>query len=67
MASASQLPQLQQPGPDGRILDFRSIFNTIAEKSGISNIDDYYMDVQVMPDQQVADQAQAGNMVPVGG
>ena len=65
MGAAGQLPQLQQPGPDGRMLDFRSIFNTIAEKSGISNIDDYYMDVQVMPDEQVAQQAQAGNMVPV--
>jgi len=67
MAAAGQLPQLQQPGPDGRMLDFRSIFNAIAEKSGITNIDDYYMDVQVMPDEQVAQQAQAGNMVPVGG
>jgi hypothetical protein len=67
MGAAGQLPQLQQPGPDGRMLDFRSIFNTIAEKSGISNIDDYYMDVQVMPDEQVQQQAQAGNLVPVGG
>jgi hypothetical protein len=67
MSAAGQIPQLQAPGPDGRILDFRSIFNTIAEKSGISNIDDYYMDVQVMPDEQVQQQAQAGNMVPVGG
>jgi hypothetical protein len=65
MAAAGQLPQLQQPGPDGRMLDFRSIFNTIAEKSGISNIEDYYMDVQVMPDEQVAQQAQAGNLAPI--
>jgi len=67
MAAAGQLPQLQQPGPDGRVLDFRSVFNTIAEKSGITNIEDYYMDVQVMPDEQVAQQVQAGNLAPVGG
>jgi hypothetical protein len=67
MAAAGQLPQLQQPGPDGRMLDFRSIFNTIAEKSGISNIEDYYMDVQVMPDEQLAGELQAGNLAPVGG
>lgn len=67
MAAAGQLPQLQQPGPDGRMLDFRSIFNTIAEKSGISNIEDYYMDVQVMPDEQMAAELQAGNLAPVGG
>lgn len=65
MAAAGQLPMLQQPGPDGKMLDFRSIFNTIAEKSGISNIDDYYMDVQVMPDQQVQQQLQAGNLAPM--
>jgi hypothetical protein len=67
MAAAGQLPQLQQPGPDGKMLDFRMIFNAIAEKSGIPNIDDYYMDVQVAPDEQVAQQAQAGNLVPIGG
>ena len=66
LASAGQIPQLQQPGPDGRMLDFRGIFNAIAEKSGIPNIDDYYMEVQVMPDEQVEQQAQAGNLAPVG-
>jgi len=66
MAAAGQLPQLQQPGPDGRMLDFRSIFNVIAEKSGIPNIDDYYMEVEVMPDEQVEQGVQDGNMVPMG-
>jgi hypothetical protein len=47
MAAAGQLPQLQEPGPDGRVLDFRRVFDTIAEKMGVSNIDSYYMDVQV--------------------
>jgi hypothetical protein len=67
LAAAGQIPQLQQPGPDGRQLDFRKIFDTIAKQMGITNVDDYYMDVQVMPDAQVAQQAQAGNMVPMGG
>jgi hypothetical protein len=67
MAAAGQLPQLQQPGPDGKVIDFRKIFNTIAEKSGIQDIGEYYMEVQVMPDEEVAAQAQAGNMVPMGG
>ena len=67
LAAAGQIPQLQQPGPDGRQLDFRRVFNTIAEQMGVTSIDDYYMDVQVMPDEQVAQQAQAGNMVPMGG
>ena len=67
MNAAGQLPQLQQPGPDGKMLDFRMIFNAIAEKSGIPNIDDYYMAVDVQPDAVVQQQAQAGNLVPIGG
>jgi hypothetical protein len=65
MAAAGQLPQLQEPGPDGRVLDFRRVFDTIAEKMGVSNIDSYYMDVQVMPDEQVNNQLQAGNLAPM--
>jgi hypothetical protein len=67
MAAAGQLPQLQQPGPDGRQLDFRKIFNTIAEQMGITNVEDYYMNVQVMPDEAVAAGAEAGSLVPMGG
>jgi hypothetical protein len=67
LAAAGQIPQLQQPGPDGRILDFRQIFDTIAEKLGVPNIDQYYMQVAVQPDEQVATQVQAGNYVPVQG
>lgn len=67
MAAAAQIPMLQQPGPDGRMLDFREVFNTIAEKQGIQNIDRYYMNVNVAPDQEVAAQEQAGNMVPLPG
>jgi len=65
LSGAGQIPQLQQPGPDGMMLDFREIFKTIAEKMGVTDIDRYMMQVQVMPDQQVADQQQAGNVVPI--
>jgi hypothetical protein len=58
-----QNPMLMQPGPDGRMLDFRELFNEAARRSGIRNIDHFYM--QVQPDGMVQDQAQAGNMVPV--
>jgi len=63
LSGAGQIPQLQQPGPDGKMLDFREIFKTIAEKQGITDIDRFFIDVQ--PDPQVAAQAQAGNIVPI--
>jgi hypothetical protein len=65
LSGAGQIPQLQQPGPDGMMLDFREIFKTIADKMGITDIDRYMMQVQVQPDQQVQDQAQQGNIVPI--
>lgn len=65
LSGAGQIPQLQQPGPDGMMLDFREIFKTIAEKMGVPDIDRYMMQVQVMPDQQVQDQSQQGNIVPI--
>jgi len=65
MASAAQNPALQQPGPDGRQLDFRKVFDTIAQKMGITNIGRYYMDVQVVPDEEAMAQEQAGNFLPV--
>jgi hypothetical protein len=67
LAGAGQLPQLQQPGPDGKMLDFREIFRTIAQNMGVTDIDRYFMDVNVQPDQMVAEQAQAGNVVPISG
>lgn len=65
MASAAQNPSLQQPGPDGKMLDFRKVFDTIAEKMGITNIGRYYMNVNVVPDEEAAAQEQAGNFLPV--
>jgi len=67
LAGAGQIPQLQQPGPDGMMLDFREVFKTIAEKSGATDIDRFFMQVQVQPDEQVAAGAQAGDLAPVQG
>jgi hypothetical protein len=65
LAGAGQIPQLQQPGPDGTMLDFREVFKTIAEKSGATDIDRYFMQVQVQPDEQVAEGAAQGQLAPI--
>jgi hypothetical protein len=49
------------------MLDFREVFKTIAEKSGATDIDRFFMQVQVQPDEQVAAGAQAGDLAPVQG
>jgi len=67
LAGAGQIPQLQQPGPDGTMLDFREVFKTIAEKQGATDIDKYFMEVNVQPDEQVAAGAESGELAPVGG
>jgi hypothetical protein len=67
MQGAGQIPQLQQPGPDGMMLDFREMFKKVAEEMGVSDLDRYMMNVQVQPDEMVQDQAQQGNLAPVGG
>jgi hypothetical protein len=45
--------------------DLGKIFAYTAKLSGARNIDQFKL--QVLPDQQVMDQAQAGNVVPLGG
>jgi len=60
MASAAQNPALQQPAlmVAARL---RKVFDTIAEKMGITNIGRYYMNVNVVPDEEAMAQEQAGN------
>ena len=41
------------------------MFEHIAKLGGARNLDQFRMDMQVMPDQALQQQAQAGNMVPV--
>lgn len=53
-------------------IDIFWVFKQLCESLGIKNIDDARIDqmgmpaFQVMPDQQLANQAQAGNIVPMG-
>jgi len=78
-----KFPQVWAPGPDGKVLDPRLIFNEIARNMGIKHINQFYrqigpMDimgmmgaggpggqanVKVMPDQQVQQEHQKGNLV----
>jgi hypothetical protein len=81
-----KFPMIMQPGPDGKMLDVRKIFDEAVRTMGIRNIEEFYMPapmmqpgmqpgmpgqpgpqmpVQVMPDQQVREQAQQGNITPL--
>lgn len=70
----AKFPQAFAPGPDGKVLDFRAIFNEVARNMGIKNISQFYtqmpmmppQNVNVMPDEQVANGVQQGNLVPMG-
>lgn len=63
--TAASNPALLQPGPDGKALDVREIFNEMVRRMGVRNIQDFYIDVRVVPDQQFEQGVQAGNYVPV--
>lgn len=73
-----KFPQVWAPGPDGKVLDPRLIFNEIARNMGIKHINQFYrqlgpMDMpgapspqpvqaQIMPDHQVQQELQKGNL-----
>jgi hypothetical protein len=64
-STIAQTPELYQQ------FDIFRIFSYIAQQLGAKNIDDFkrttnQVQPQVAPDQQVLDQAQAGNLVPLG-
>lgn len=66
------VPMLMQgpPPADGKIPDLNAILKESIKTLGAKNIEDFYtqmpqMQTQVMPDQQVQQQEQAGNMVPL--
>ena len=44
-----------------------NIFEYVAELGGAKNISQFKLDLQVAPDAQLQQQAQAGNMMPLGG
>jgi hypothetical protein len=57
----AQDPSLRQQ------FDVVKIFEHVAELGGARNIDSFKLNLNVASDQQLAAQAQAGNVVPVGG
>jgi hypothetical protein len=91
MFGLAKFPQVWMPGPDGKVLDPRLIFNEIARNMGIKHIQQFYrqmmpmegmmgqpgmpgqpgqpgqphppMNVQVMPDHQVQQEHQKGNLI----
>jgi hypothetical protein len=59
-------PQLMEPRADGRVINPHSVFNEFLKISGINYFDNFYemAPVQVMPDEQIQQGVQSGNMVP---
>jgi hypothetical protein len=64
---ASGIPAVSEPGPDGKMLDLRQVFNEAVRAAGIKNVDSFYVQAppQIMPDQQLQAGVQAGNIVPL--
>lgn len=46
--------------------DVVAIFRQLAQSAGVKNIDDFQIKTQTMPDQQVMDGVQRGNLIPAG-
>ena len=78
MLGLGKFPQIMAPGPDGKMLDVRKIFNEVARNMGIRNIGQFYTQapqmpqmggapMQVMPDEQVANGVQSGDLAPMPG
>ena len=67
-----QFPQLAQPSPEGKVVDLHMIAEEMIRATGLKHVDMFFRDLppqqqpmQVMPDQQVAQQVQAGNLMPM--
>ena len=76
MLGLGKFPQITAPGPDGKMLDVRKIFNEVARNMGVRNIGQFYTKapamppmganpMQVMPDEQVARGVESGNLAPM--
>ncbi len=69
-------PNLLQPDDQGRRIDFFAVFGEIARSMGVKYLDQFIrqtpqpgampFNAQVMPDEQLDRQVQAGNLVPMG-
>jgi hypothetical protein len=74
LSTASTIPQLMAPDPTtGMYLDMNELFKHICRLGGAKEIDSMFkmatpqmMGVQVMPDDQIAQQQQQGNIAPMG-
>lgn len=72
----AKFPQLWAPGPDGKVLDPRLIFNEVARNLGVKHVNQFYRQLppmmmppgppprmQIMPDERVQKEVQKGNLV----
>jgi len=62
----ARIPGLQAPMPDGRVMNPHALVEQIAQAMGVNYFDQLYIQASVQPDEVVQQQAQAGNIVPVG-
>jgi len=78
MLGLGKFPQIMAPGPDGKALDVRKIFNEVARNMGVRNISQFYTQapqmppmgappMQVMPDHQIANGVQRGDLAAIPG
>jgi hypothetical protein len=73
LSTASTIPQLMTPDPQtGTYLDMTELFKLIARLGGAREVDSIFKTLppqmqqqQVMPDEQVAQETQKGNLVPL--
>jgi hypothetical protein len=71
-ADVSVLSGLLQNQAAAQVLDIPRVIKYIARQAGAKNVDDFIkqggsVQPTVLPDQQVEQQVQAGNLVPIGG
>jgi hypothetical protein len=62
LEGAAKIPQLLEPGPDGKALDVREVFNEAVRSLGIKNVGQFYYSVS--PDELLLRAVAAGNAVP---
>lgn len=68
LQALAKFPQLAAPTPDGKKLDVNAVFNEAMRTMGIRNMNSFYINAAVpMPNQQVQQAVQQGNMVPMQG
>lgn len=64
LQALGRIPQVLQPGPDGRMIDLHAIVRETIRVLGVKNVNEFFIHVQ--PDALIQDGLDAGNMVPSG-